>query len=121
MANKKQGYVTSEEEFNKYLNTMKANAEDRGIRLLYSVATAPWLGTTSTMCNTTNTHEEDQCTDCMISALVDTCELSVILEVVSDCLHHQGRELYAILVANLADAIEILERNAKIVHPEAKS
>lgn len=117
MANKKQGYVQNENEFEKYLNTMKSNAEDRGIRLLYCVASSPWAGTVSRVCGTTTPRESEDCVGCMITDLLATVDTSEVLTLMSNYLHNTGRTSEAAIIramTKVIDDLPVIEGEAKL-------
>lgn len=106
--NRKQGYVQTDDDLNKYLDNMKRNAADRGIRLLYCVASSPWVGTVTRACGTTNDREAEDCVGCMLTDLIATCGITNLLTHMSVTLLNQGQTKAS---GTLLAAAEFLEDN----------
>lgn len=104
--NRKQGYVQNDDELNKYLDNMKTNAANRGIRLLYCVATSPWVGTVTRACGTTSEREAEDCIGCMITDMLDTCDLNTLLALMGEYLLKRDRVAEAGLIAAAIMALE---------------
>lgn len=89
--NRKQGYVKNDDDLNRYLDNMKRNAADRGIRLLYCVASSPWVGTVTRACGITNDREGKACVECMLTDLIATCGIIDLLTRMSAVLLSQDQ------------------------------